>query len=130
MITIYEVLTRCSRNLPHGFFIKTARSPHVFIIIIIITVQFLIIITRWPINQFLSCHHYHIITIISHHHHQALDHDKSAPVITKSSQSSSSSSSSSSNLVPRALFPGFGSGKPKAREKRPGDEVASSSSSL
>ena len=24
------------------------------------------------------------------------------------------------NLVPRALFPGFG---PKAREKRPGDEV-------
>ena len=27
-----------------------------------------------------------------------------------------------SNLVPRALFPGFG-GAPKAREKRPGDEV-------
>ena len=26
------------------------------------------------------------------------------------------------NLVPRALFPGFGGG-PKAREKRPGDEV-------
>ena len=25
------------------------------------------------------------------------------------------------NLVPRALFPGFGG--PKAREKRPGDEV-------
>ena len=29
----------------------------------------------------------------------------------------------SSNLVLRALFPGFG-GAPKAREKRPGDEVA------
>ena len=28
------------------------------------------------------------------------------------------------NLVPRALFPGFGGGAPKAREKRPGDEVA------
>ena len=28
-----------------------------------------------------------------------------------------------SNLVPRALFPGFGGGAPKAREKRPGDEV-------
>ena len=27
----------------------------------------------------------------------------------------------SHNLVPRALFPGFGA--PKAREKRPGDEV-------
>ena len=27
------------------------------------------------------------------------------------------------NLVPRALFPGFGPA-PKAREKRPGDEVA------
>ena len=27
------------------------------------------------------------------------------------------------NLVPRALFPGFG-GAPKAREKRPEDEVA------
>ena len=30
------------------------------------------------------------------------------------------------NLVPRALFPGFGGGAgpvPKAREKRPGDEV-------
>ena len=26
------------------------------------------------------------------------------------------------NLVPRGLFPGFG-GAPKAREKRPGDEV-------
>ena len=30
-----------------------------------------------------------------------------------------------SNLVPRALFPGFfGRPAPKAREKRPGDEVA------
>ena len=28
------------------------------------------------------------------------------------------------NLVPRALFPGFGGGTGKAREKRPGDEVA------
>ena len=30
------------------------------------------------------------------------------------------------NLVPRALFSGFGGGAPtsKAREKRPGDEVA------
>ena len=28
------------------------------------------------------------------------------------------------NLVPRALFPGFGGGAGKAREKRPGDEVA------
>ena len=28
------------------------------------------------------------------------------------------------NLVPRALFPGFGGGAPKAREKRSGDEVA------
>ena len=31
---------------------------------------------------------------------------------------------SRSNLVPRALFPGFGGGAShKAREKRPGDEV-------
>ena len=29
----------------------------------------------------------------------------------------------SPNLVPRALFPGFGGPAPKAREKRPGDEV-------
>ena len=28
-----------------------------------------------------------------------------------------------SNLVPRALFPGFGGRAPKAREKRSGDEV-------
>ena len=27
------------------------------------------------------------------------------------------------NLVPRALFPGFGGGAGKAREKHPGDEV-------
>ena len=27
------------------------------------------------------------------------------------------------NLVPRALFPSFGWAQPKAREKRPGDEV-------
>ena len=27
------------------------------------------------------------------------------------------------NLVPRALFPGFSRPAPKAREKRPGDEV-------
>jgi len=29
------------------------------------------------------------------------------------------------NLVPRALFPGFWRPAPKAREKRPGDEVGS-----
>ena len=70
MITIHEVLTRCSRtrayvNLPHGFFFKTARSPRYH---------------RPPLYH----HHYHHSPVS--HYHVA---DKSVPVMSSLSSQSS-----------------------------------------